>query len=49
MERGPTVSREMDREWETWSEEDIPQKGLVYWKTLISRGVIPNPAVYFRA
>ena len=39
MERGPTVSREVDREWETWSEEDIPQKGLVYWKTLISRGV----------
>ena len=39
MERGPIVSREADQEWETWSEEDIPQKGLVYWKTLISKGV----------
>ena len=39
MERGPVVSREVDQEWETWSEEDIPQKGLVYWKTLISKGV----------
>ena len=39
MERGPIVSREADREWETWGEEDIPKKGLVYWKTLISRGV----------
>ncbi|HLL40355.1 MAG TPA: cupin domain-containing protein [Rubrobacteraceae bacterium] len=39
MERGPVVGREVDQEWETWSEEDIPQKGLVYWKTLISKGV----------
>ena len=39
MERGPIVSRESDKEWETWDEEDVPQKGLVYWKTLISRGV----------
>ena len=39
MERGPIVSREADREWETWGEEDIPKKGLVFWKTLISRGV----------
>ena len=39
MERGPIVSREADREWETWGEEDVPRKGLVYWKTLISRGV----------
>jgi quercetin dioxygenase-like cupin family protein len=39
MERGPVVSREVDQEWETWSEEDIPQKGLVYWKTLISKGL----------
>jgi quercetin dioxygenase-like cupin family protein len=39
MNLGPIVSREEDREWETWDEEEIPQKGLVYWKTLISRGV----------
>jgi len=39
MGQEPVVSREMDREWETWSEEDIPKKGLVYWKTLISKGL----------
>ncbi len=39
MEHGPIVSREEDKEWETWNEEDVPQKGLVYWKTLISKGV----------
>ena len=39
MEHGPIVSREEDKEWETWNEEDIPRKGLVYWKTLISKGV----------
>ncbi len=38
MERGPIVSREGDQEWETWDEEDIPEKGLVYWKTLVSKG-----------
>ena len=37
--RGPIVSRESDREWETWSEEDVARRGLVHWKTLISAGV----------
>ena len=45
MERGPIVSREVDREWETWDGEDIPQKGLVYWKTLISRDVTPSESL----
>ena len=36
--RGPIVSRESDREWETWSEGDIARRGLVHWKTLISAG-----------
>jgi quercetin dioxygenase-like cupin family protein len=39
MGQEPVVSREADQEWETWGEEEIPQKGLVYWKTLISKGV----------
>ena len=39
MKHGPIVSREEDKEWKTWNEEDVPQKGLVYWKTLISKGV----------
>jgi quercetin dioxygenase-like cupin family protein len=39
MGQESVVSREADQEWETWGEEEIPQKGLVYWKTLISKGV----------
>jgi quercetin dioxygenase-like cupin family protein len=39
VERGPIVSRESDKEWETWDEGDAPQRGLVFWKTLISKGV----------
>ena len=42
MDREPVVSREEDREWETWNEEEVPRKGLVYWKTLISKGVTPS-------
>ncbi len=42
MGQESVVSREGDREWETWNEEEIPQKGLVYWKTLISKGVTPS-------
>ncbi len=39
MDRGSIVGREGDQEWETWSEEYVPQKGMVYWKTLISKDV----------
>ncbi len=45
MDQEPVVSREDDREWETWNEEEIPQKGLVYWKTLISKGVTPSESL----
>ena len=37
--REPIVSRQSEREWETWSEEDVARRGLVHWKTLISAGV----------
>src|SRR5918997_6561807 len=42
MSQEPVVSREGDQEWETWNEEDVAKKGLVYWKTLISKGVTPS-------
>ena len=45
MGQEPVVSREGDREWETWDEEEIPQKGLVYWKTLISKGVTSSESL----
>jgi mannose-6-phosphate isomerase-like protein (cupin superfamily) len=37
--REPIVSRESEREWETWSGEDVARRGSVHWKTLISAGV----------
>jgi len=42
MDGEPVVRREKDLEWETYEEEEIPHKGLVYWKTLISGGVTPS-------
>lgn len=39
MSHEPVVVWESDREWETWQEEDVAQRGLVYWRTLISGGV----------
>lgn len=42
----PVVVREDDREWETWAnEEDILERGLVYWKTLISGDVTSSEAL----
>lgn len=39
MDHEPVVSQEADLEWETWDEDEIPERGLVFWKTLISKGV----------
>ena len=46
MNREPVVVREDDLEWETWAnEEDIPERGLVYWKTLVSGDVTHSDAL----
>ena len=39
MSQEPVVVREKDREWETWQDEDVAKRGLVYWRTLVSGGV----------
>lgn len=40
MNREPIVAQGDDREWETWANEtDILERGLVYWKTLVSGDV----------
>ena len=37
MNREPVVIHEDERGWETWpNEEDIRERGLVYFKTLVS-------------
>jgi mannose-6-phosphate isomerase-like protein (cupin superfamily) len=39
MDHEPVVVDENTREWETWPEEEVSRKGLVYWRTLISGDV----------
>jgi mannose-6-phosphate isomerase-like protein (cupin superfamily) len=41
----PVVVQESAREWETWPEEEVPRKGLVYWRTLISGDVTRSEAL----
>ena len=45
MNREPVVVRESAREWETWPDEDVANKGLVYWKTLLSADVTHSEAL----
>jgi len=45
VNREPVVVREGDLEWETWPDEDVAKRGLVYWKTLVSRDVTHSDAL----
>jgi quercetin dioxygenase-like cupin family protein len=45
MEARPVVARESEREWESWSEEDVATRGRVFWKTLFSQGRTPTEAL----
>ena len=45
MNREPVVVQESAREWETWPDEEVIRKGLVYWKTLVSGDVTRSDAL----
>ena len=45
MDRGPVVVQESAREWETWPDEEVAKKGLVYWKTLVSGDLTHSEAL----
>ena len=45
MNREPVVVQESAREWETWPDEEIAEKGLVYWKTLVSGDLTHSEAL----
>ena len=45
MGREPVLVQDSTREWETWPEEEISRKGLVYWRTLISGDLTPSEAL----
>jgi len=45
MNRGPVVVQESAREWETWPDEGVAERGLVYWKTLLSADITHSEAL----
>ena len=45
MDREPVVVQESTREWETWPAEDMAERGLVYWKTLVSGDLTHSEAL----
>ena len=45
MDREPVVVQESAREWETWPDEEVAQKGSVYWKTLVSGDLTRSEAL----
>ena len=45
MDCEPVVVDESARDWQTWPEEEVAQRGLVYWKTLVSGDVTHSEAL----
>jgi hypothetical protein len=45
MDREPVVVQESARERETWPGEDVAERGLVYWITLVSGGLTQSDAL----
>jgi mannose-6-phosphate isomerase-like protein (cupin superfamily) len=41
----PVVVQESAREWETWRDQDVTERGLVYWKTLLSADITHSEAL----
>jgi mannose-6-phosphate isomerase-like protein (cupin superfamily) len=36
MGEEPVIVKESERDWETWPEDQIAERGAVWWKTLVS-------------
>src|SRR5215212_7293908 len=45
MDHEPVVVRESAREWETWPDHEVPKKGQIYWKTLVSADITHSGAL----
>ena len=45
MDREPVIVQESTREWETWPDEEVAKRGLVYWKTLVSGDLTHSEAL----
>ena len=45
MRAEPVVVGQSDREWETWPDDQAGERGTVFWKTMISRGLTDSEAL----
>jgi quercetin dioxygenase-like cupin family protein len=45
MDCEPGVVEESAREWETWPDEEVADRGSVYWKTLVSGDLTRSEAL----
>ena len=45
MQTEVVVARETERDWETWTEDELPTRGRVSWKTFFSRNRTPTEAL----
>lgn len=45
MKPEPVVIQVGDLGWETWDEQDIPKRGVVNWKTLVSGDRTPSDSI----
>ena len=45
MSSEPVVIREQDREWESWPQEQVAERGNARWKTLISAGLTASDSL----
>jgi hypothetical protein len=46
MDHVPVVVRESARGWETWPDEEVQERGQIYWKTLVSADFTHSGAPY---
>jgi mannose-6-phosphate isomerase-like protein (cupin superfamily) len=42
MSAKPVIVHEDEREWQGWDDADVPERGTVRWRTLISAGLTPS-------
>lgn len=42
MDPSPLLIKAAEENWESWSPDQVPQRGLVHWKTLISGDKTPS-------
>jgi quercetin dioxygenase-like cupin family protein len=41
----PAFVHDSDRQWETWPEPLVEERGRIFWKTLVSGDVTPSDAL----